>query len=124
MVADPYSHYFEVKEFPNMKSSTIIKRMEGILCRLGIPERVISDNQTCFSSEEFEQLAKDWDFEHVTSAPHHSQGNGFAEAYEKICKHIFTKAKSAIKDPFIGLLEYRNTKLSSTNFSPAALLVN
>ena len=107
-----------------MRSSTIIKRMKGIFSRLGIPERVISDNQTCFSSEEFAQFAKHWDFEHMTSSPHHSQGNGFAEAYVKICKRIFTKAKSAKTDPFIGLLEYRNTKLSSTNFSPAALLMS
>ena len=75
VVADPYSHYFEVKELPNM-SSTIIKRMKGIFSCFSIQERVISDNQTCFSSVEFAQLAKDWDFEHVTLSSHHSQGNG------------------------------------------------
>ena len=62
VAADPYSHYFEVKELPNIRSSTIIKGMKGIFCRLGIPKRVVSDNQTCFSSEVFEQFAKDWDF--------------------------------------------------------------
>ena len=60
MVADYYSHYFEVKKLPNMKSSTIIvKRMKGIFSRLGIPERVISDNQTCFTSAEFTQIKKE-----------------------------------------------------------------
>ena len=39
-------------------------------------------------------------------------------------KCIYTKAKSANTDPFIGLLEYRNTKLSSINFSPAVLLMS
>ena len=58
VVADYYSHYFEV-ELPNMKSSTIIKRMKGIFSRLGIPERVISDNQTCFTSAELTQNAKE-----------------------------------------------------------------
>lgn len=122
VVADYYSHYFEVKELPNMKSATIIKRMKGIFSRLGIPQRVISDNQTCYSSAEYAQFAKEWDFEAITSSPYHSQGNGFAEAYVKICKRIFTKAKAANKDPLIGLLEYRNTPLN-IGFSPAALLM-
>ena len=94
----------------------------GIFSRLDIPERFISDNQTCFTSAECAQFTKELNFEHVTSSPHHSQENGFSEAYVKMCKCIFTKAKSTNTDPFIGLLEYRNTKLSSTNFSPAALL--
>ena len=124
VVADYYSHFFEVKELPNMRSTTIIKRMKGIFSRLGIPERVISDNQTCFTSEEYVQFAKEWDFERVTSSPHHSQGNGFSESYVKVCKRIFTKAKTAKTDPMIGLLEYRNTPLSSTQYSPAALLMS
>lgn len=122
VVADYYSHYFEVKELPNMKTSTVIKRMKGIFARLGIPQRLISDNQTCYTSAEFAQFAKEWDFEAITSSPYHSQGNGFAEAYVKICKRIFTKAKEAKKDPLIGLLEYRNTPLN-IGFSPATLLM-
>ena len=113
-----------MKELPNIKSSTIIKCMKGIFSHLGILERVVSDNQTCFRSAEYVQFAKDWDFEDVTSSQHHSQGNGFSEAYVKIYKCIFTKAKSINTDPFISLLEYRNTKLSSTNFSPATLLMS
>ena len=98
--------------------------MKGIFSHLGILERVVSDNQTCFRSAEYVQFAKDWDFEDVTSSQHHSQGNGFSEAYVKIYKCIFTKAKSINTDPFISLLEYRNAKLSSTNFSPATLLMS
>ena len=108
-----------------MKSSTITKRMKGIFFRLGNPERVISDNQTCFTSAEFTQFAKGWDFESISSTPHYSQGKGFSGAYVKKSKRIFTKAKSANTDPLIGLVEYRNTALSSTNFSlPAAHLVS
>ena len=55
--------------------------MKGIFSGLGIPERVIFDNQTCFTSE--------WDIESVTSSPHHSQVNGFSEAYVKVCKCIY-----------------------------------
>ena len=122
VVADYYSHYFEVKEIPNMKSATIIKHTKGIFSRQSIPQRVMSNNQVCYSSAEYAQFAKEWDFEAITSSPYHSQGNGFAEAYVKICKRIFTKARAANKDPVIGLFEYRNTPLN-IGFSPDALLM-
>ena len=62
----------------------------------------------------------EWDFEAITSSLYQSQGNGFEEAYVKICKHIFTKAKAANKDPLIGLLENRNVPLN-LGFSPDGL---
>ncbi|XP_053400458.1 uncharacterized protein K02A2.6-like [Mercenaria mercenaria] len=34
IVADHYSHYFEVKELPNCRSSTVISRLKGIFARL------------------------------------------------------------------------------------------
>ena len=117
-----YSHYLEVKEIPNTRSKTVITRMKSIFSHWGIPEMVYSDYGPCYSSKEFQKFAEEWDFKYETSSPHHSSGNGFSEAYVKICKRIFTKAKTAKTDPFIGLLEYRNTPLA-IGYSPAELLV-
>ncbi len=38
-------------------------------------------------------------------------------------KHIFTKAKAAGTDPYIGLLEYRNTPITGMDHSPSQLLM-
>ena len=122
VVADYYSHYFEVKELSNMRSQSVLTLMKGIFARMGIPQKVISDNGPCYCSEEFSKFAKEWDFEHITSSPYHSQGNGFAEAYVKICKRILTKAKKAGTDPMLGILEYRATPLN-IGYSPAQLLM-
>lgn len=122
LVVDTYSHYFEVKELRNMKSATITNHMKGIFARMGIPEKVISDNGPCYQSSEFHEFAKLFDFQHVTSSPHYPQSNGFAEVYVKICKQIFTKAKAGKTDPLLGLLQYRVTPLD-IGYSPSELLM-
>ena len=40
-----------------------------------------------------------------------------------ICKRIFAKAKSARKDPYLGILEYRTTP-KKLGFSPRELLMS
>ncbi|XP_052819930.1 uncharacterized protein K02A2.6-like [Mya arenaria] len=120
LIVDYYSRYFEVKELPNMKSTTVINRMKGIMARWGISEKVISDGGPCYISQEFADFAKEWDFNHQTISPYHSQSNGLAEKYVSVCKKLLTKAKDAGRDPFIGILEYRTTPLES-GYSPAQL---
>ncbi|XP_055590893.1 uncharacterized protein LOC129742974 [Uranotaenia lowii] len=67
------------------------------------------------------QFAKDWDFEHVTSSPHHQQANGKAEAAVKIAKRLIRKADETGSDYWFALLHWRNipNKIGS---SPAARL--
>ena len=119
VVVDYYSHYFEVKELPNLRSETVINRMKGIFARMGIPEIVISDNGPCCSSADF---AKQYDFIHRTSSPHHPSGNGFAEVYVKICKKILSKVKASKTDPMLSILEYRVTPMEC-GYSPSELLM-
>ena len=96
--------------------------MKGIFARFGIPEVVVSDNGPCYSSSEFVEFAKSYDFNHKTSSPHHPSGNGFSEVYVKICKRILTKAKSSKRDALISILEYRNTPLD-IGYTPSELLM-
>lgn len=67
--------------------------MKATFARLGIPERVISDNGPQYASHEFSEFAKEWDFIHETSSPNHQQANGLAEKYVQIIKRLFSKRK-------------------------------
>lgn len=69
------------------------------------------------------QFAKQYDFNHVTSSPGHSSGNGLAEITVKTIKSLFTNSKQDEKDPYLALLEYRNVPLSCGK-SPAQLLMS
>ena len=62
--------------------------------RLGIPQKVISDNGPQYSSQEFVTFATKYDFMHASSSPRHPQSNGLAEKTVQIAKRIFDKSES------------------------------
>ena len=95
--------------------------MKPMFARYGIPEKVVSDNGPQYSSQEFKDFARKYNFEHVTSSPYHSNFNGLAEKYVQIVKRVFEKARLDRQDPLIGIFEYRSTPLD-IGYSPEELL--
>ena len=69
-------------------------------------------------SSEFQTFAKAWDFQHTVSSPYHSRSNGKAEAAVKIAKRIFKRSL----DPYLALLEWRNTPTVGLEASPCQRL--
>ena len=61
--------------------------------RHGIPVILKSDNGPAYSSMEFNDFAKSYGFEHVTSSPRYSQSMCFIEKNVEICKNLLKKAK-------------------------------
>ena len=116
-----YSRYFEVDQLDSTTSEAVIRKLKKLFSNQGIPETLISDNGPQFSSEQFASFAKEWNFSHSTSSPLFAQSNGLAEKYVQIVKHLFDKAKADKRDPYISLLEYRNTPLEC-GYSPSQLL--
>lgn len=53
LIADCYSKFPIVRKLSNISSNTVINQLKGIFDEHGIPERLISDNGTQYSSEEF-----------------------------------------------------------------------
>ena len=60
-----------------------------------------------------------YNFTHITSSPHHPQGNGEAERAAQTIKNLLKKAQ----DPYIALLKYRTTPLQHGS-SPSELLMS
>lgn len=94
-----------------------------MFARFGIPQTVISDNGPCYSSQEFRGFAHAWDFEHTTSSPLYLQSNGLAEKTVQTVKALMDKAHAQRIDPYLSLLEYRNTPVDGLK-SPAQLLMS
>ena len=82
------------------------------------PQAVHSDGGPQFISEQFRRFAADWGFDHTMSSPYHSQSNGKAESAVKIAKGLLRKAQ----DPYLALLEWRNTPTTGMTESPAQRL--
>jgi len=123
LLVDYYSRYFEVSMIPDTKSSTVINKLKSFFSRHGIVETLISDNARQYTSHDFKVFADTWDFTHKTSSPTYSQSNGLAERTVQTIKAMFTKAKQAGSDPYLAILEYRNSPLLCGK-SPAQLLMS
>ncbi|XP_058444113.1 uncharacterized protein LOC131425874 [Malaya genurostris] len=65
----------------------------------------------------------EWDFEHVTSASHHQQCTGKAEAAVKIAKQLMKKAEESGNDFWFSLLHWRNIP-NNIGSSPASRLLS
>lgn len=107
----------------HMTSREVIKRLRAQFARHGIPDLCMSDNGPQFASEEFANFARMWEFEHTTSSPHYPQSNGKAEQAVKVAKQILRKAKHAKSDPYLALLDYRNTPTQHVGTSPVMRLM-
>ena len=110
-IVDYHSRFFEVAKLPDTKSITVITQVKSAFARHGIPSEVISDNGPQYSSKEFESFAKSWEFKHTTTSPLNPQANGLVEKAVQTVKSLLTKAKQDSRDPYLALLEYRNTPI-------------
>ena len=57
-------------------------------------------------------------------SPYNSKGNGKVESAVKMAKKILRKSKDAGADPYMGILDYRNTPTKGLDTSPAQRLMN
>ena len=122
VLVDAYSRYFEFDLIPNTRSVTIIRKLKVHFSRFGICEKLKTDGAAYFTSEQFQRFLSDWNIKHETSSPTHASSNGLSEVYVKIAKRILQKSKDDNRDPYLPLLEYRNTPLKC-GYSPAQLLM-
>ncbi|PIK51510.1 hypothetical protein BSL78_11615 [Apostichopus japonicus] len=126
LLADYYSKFFIVKSIPKGKSTsnTVIDMCKSVFSEYGIPEKLVSDNGSQYSSQSFKDFAKQWNFSHITSSPRYPQSNGFIERQVQIVKNTMVKAKQTNTDVYLALLCLRATPVDSKIPSPAELLLN
>ena len=123
VIADYFSKFFEVKKISSSSSKTVINILKENFSRYGIPVILKSDNGPAYSSSEFRDFANSYGFEHITSSPRYSQSMGFIEKYVQICKNLLKKSKKSNSDPYLAILEYRNTPIEGINLSPTQMLM-
>lgn len=121
VVYDYYSRWLELEKLKNKDSQSVIKKLKEIFSHNGIPKILVADNMP-FNSFEMHQFANDWNFEIVTSSPHHHQSNGLAEKGVHIAKNMLKKAGENNQDIELYLLNYRNSPVCNLKYTPAQLM--
>ena len=69
VLIDTHTKWIDVHITSSSMAQVTIEKMQTIFATLGIPEMMVTDNGTVFTSTEFAQFAKQNGIRHVTTSP-------------------------------------------------------
>ena len=79
VVIDSHSKWIEAFPTNSSTSQTVLQHSRTLFAQFGVPEILVTDNGSCFVSQEFETFLLKNGVKHITSAPFHPASNGLAE---------------------------------------------
>ena len=124
---DAFSKWPEVRVMTSTTASKTLDVLREWFAAYGIPEHVVTDNGTQFTSDEFETFVKRNGIKHVRSAPYHPASNGLAERFIQSLKQSLRASRdsgrSLCQRLSSYLLTYRSTAHATTGVSPAKLML-
>ncbi|CAI2724590.1 unnamed protein product [Schistosoma spindalis] len=128
LVVDAYSKWPEIFLMEHPTASCTVSKLRQLFSRFGVPELIVSDNGTQFTSVIFSQFCRQNGIHHVRTPPFHPQSNGQVERFVSTFKNALKKSKGEgtieeILERF--LLIYRSTPNPQTikGVSPAEALL-
>ena len=125
ILVDAHSKWIEVHPVTTATSTITIEHLRMIFATHGLPEMLVTDNGSVFTSSEFKDFTKRNGIRHVTSAPYHPASNGLAERAVQTFKENLRRTSEGTLETRISrfLFTYRNTPHTTTGVSPAELLL-
>ena len=125
VVIDSHSKWIEAFCVSSATSSITIDKLRMLFAQFGLPETIVSDNGSCFVSEEFESFLQSNGIKHITTAPYHPSSNGLAERAVQVLKSGLRKVTEGNLNTRIArvLFAYRLVPQSTTGVTPAELLL-
>ena len=124
---DYFSKWIEAEAFASIKDKDVTQFIwKNIVCRLGVPRSIVSDNIPQFDSRAYKNICQELKMKNLYSTPRYPQSNGQAEASNKTLLTALkkrlesTKGKRVDKLPRV-LWVYRTTTCKPISISPFAL---
>lgn len=62
MFIDSYSGWFEIDHLPGTTSATLVAKLKRHFASHRVPQQLMTDNAAYFTSREFQEFARKWDF--------------------------------------------------------------
>jgi len=124
---DYFTKWVEAVSYANVTQKVVLKFLKNnILCRYGLPERIITDNASNLNGAEIQRFCEKFKIKHHNSTPYRPKMNGAVEAANKNIKKILAKMVVTYKDwsetlPY-ALHAYRTSVRSSTGATPYSLV--
>jgi len=124
---DYFTKWVEAASYANVTRKVVAKFIRReLICRYGIPDRIIIDNATNLNNQMMTELCEEFKIKHHNSSPYRPKMNGAVEAANKNIKKIVQKMVVTFKDwhemlPF-ALHGYRTSVRTSTGATPFSLV--
>ncbi|XP_022032390.1 uncharacterized protein LOC110933479 [Helianthus annuus] len=84
VAVDYFTKWVEAKALASTTAMMVCKFIwEHIICRFGLPLKIVTNDGTNFASEDLQNLMKEMKIEHTFSSVAHPQGNGQVESVNK-----------------------------------------
>ena len=104
-----------------------IKVLQELFARFRLPETIVSDNGTPFTSKEFENFCKLLSINHLKLAPYHPRSNGLVERFINVFKRAIKKANEIEAEneelqEFLSIYQIIPNPNTNANMSPAELM--
>ena len=124
---DYFTKWVEVEPLANIRDVDVKRFIwKNIVTRFGVPYALISDNDLQFDSKAFRKYCSDLGIKNRYSTPAYPQGNGQAEAVNKVIVNGLKKRLDDAKGKWIEelphvLWTYRTTPRKSTGETPFSM---
>ncbi|KAL7647143.1 UNVERIFIED_CONTAM: hypothetical protein RMT77_002401 [Armadillidium vulgare] len=126
-LVDYATRYPEAVSLKSISTETVAEALVDMYSRLGVPEEVLTDLGTQFTSECMKQVSKLLNIKQLSTSPYHPMCNGLVEKFNGTLKKMLRRL--CYEQPkrwnrFINplLFAYREVPQESTGFSPFELL--
>ena len=127
VVIDYFTKWVEMASYAIVTKSVVSRFIKKeIICRYGLPEKIISDNALNLNNDMMRDVYTQFKIKHHNSAPYRPKMNGAVEAVNKNVKKIISKMIDTYKYwhekiPFV-LHAYRTVVQTSTRTTPFSLV--
>ncbi|CAI5639180.1 unnamed protein product [Oreochromis niloticus] len=116
--------WIEIDLLRDLTTAAVISKLKRHFSVHGTPHTLLTDNGRQYTSQQFIDFAKQWDFTHLTSSPEFPQSNGLAERAVRSAKQLMEKSHRDGTDVFLDLLNLRNIPRDTQLGSPAERLMS
>ena len=99
IIVDSYSKWLEVIPVATQSTEILINEFRKLFVTHGIPETIVSDNGSSFTSHAFKQFCESNHIKLIFTAAYHPSSNGQAERYVQTTKYTLTKMFSNCRYP-------------------------
>ena len=126
MAIEAHSKWIEAHVTSGSTSTITINKLRMMFRTHGIPDTIISDNDSAFVGQEFQNCCRVNGIQHITSAPHHPASNALGERAVGIVKEGVKRMHGGDLEAKLArfLFDYRVTPHSTTGIAPSELLMH